>query len=224
MKKISLRAISGIVLTTALVATTSVPGFPDSRSHDAADDVVFQFIGQASVPLAPPTLAQAQYGYLTYINRLSENESIFNPGPQNETTALFTFYGDTAAERVTNNGPIRVIDRTGTMTIYLDTTPDGDFGNPDSFRDGVPLQTSELRLQFILDTLTGAFNVVSAHTITSSDDFQFGYHNFSLGKSGEKFKRIINGHVTAPGTSPAAHLAGFAVGELKIRRRREHDN
>jgi hypothetical protein len=27
------------------------------------------------------------------------------------------------AERVTNNGPIRIIDRLATMTIYLDTTP-----------------------------------------------------------------------------------------------------
>ncbi len=101
------------------------------------------------------------------------------------------------------------------MTIYLDTTPDGDFANPDSFRDGTPIQTSELRLQFVLDTLTGAFYVTSVHTITSSDFFNLGFDKFLHGKVEQKFRRTIVGHVTAPGTSPAAHLAGFAVGDLK---------
>lgn len=197
-------------------AAMSTPVFPQGKLSTAIGDVQFQFIGQAGIPSTPPpTFAQTQYGYLTYVNGVSEIQSIFNPGPQDQTTALFTFYSDTVAERITNNGPIRIIDRTGTMTIYLDTTPDGDFTNPDSFRDGVPIQTSELRLQFILDTITGAFYVTSYHTITSSELFNFGSDNLFLGKAGQKFRRTIIGHVTPPGTSPAAHLAGYAVGDLK---------
>lgn len=209
------RTVATIFCVAASLFATCVPVFPQGKLSEAIGDVQFQFIGQASLPGAPPTLAQTQYGYLTYVNGVSEAQSIFNPGPQNETTALFTFYADTTAERITNNGSIRIIDRTGTMTIYLDATPDGDFANPDSFRDGVPIQTSELRLQFILDTLTGAFHVASVHTITSSDSLNLGSGNSFLGKAGQKFRRTIIGHVTPPATSPAAHLAGYAVGELK---------
>ena len=216
MKKIFLRAFSGAALAAALVlATTSTPVFSQGRNSNAVGDVVFELVGQAGLPSAPPTLAQSQYGYLTYINGISGEEAIFNPGPQDETTALFTFYNDAVAERVINNGPIRIINRVGTTTIYLDTTPDGDFANPDSFRDGLPVQTSVFRLQFILDTATGAFTATLVNTVTSSNFFRLGNTNFILGKFGQKFRTTYIGHVTAPGSSPAAHLAGFAVGDLK---------
>jgi len=195
-----------------MVATMSIPVFPQSKNSNAVGDVIFELVGQASLPSAPPALAQSQYGYLTYVNGV---ESIFNPGPQNETTALFTFYNDTVAERVINNGPIRIINRVGTTTIYLDTTPDGNFANPDSFRDGLPVQTSVFKLQFILDTVTGAFTATLVSTVTSSGFFSLGDHNFILGKFGQKFRTTYIGHVTAPGSSPAAHLAGFAVSDLK---------
>jgi hypothetical protein len=207
-----IRTILATFLAAALVvATMSIPVFPQSKNSNAVGDVIFELVGQASLPSAPPALAQSQYGYLTYVNGV---ESIFNPGPQNETTALFTFYNDTVAERVINNGPIRIINRVGTSTIYLDTTPDGDFNNPDSFRDGLPVQTSVLRLQFILNTVTGTFTATLVNTVTSSGYFQFGNQNFLLGKFGQKFRTTYHGQVNQPGP-PAAHLAGFAVGDLK---------
>jgi hypothetical protein len=210
-----IRTVSATFLAAALlVGATSVPVFPQSKNSNAAGDVVFELIGQASNPLAPPTLAQSQYGYLTYVNGISGIEAIFNPGLQNETTALFTFYNDTVAERVINNGPLRIFNRIGTSTIYLDTTPDGDFNNPDSFRDGLPVQTSVFRLQSIFDTVTGTFTATLVNTITSGGFFQFGNHNFILGKFGQKFRTTIIGHANMPGP-PAAHLAGFAVGDLK---------
>lgn len=214
----TIRTVSATFCVAVFFLATCVPVFPQGRLSDAIGDVQFQFIGQASVSGPPPTLVQTQYGYLTYVNGVSETQSIFTPGPQqNQATALFTFYADTTAERITNNGSIRIIDRLGTMTIYLDTTPDGDFANPDTFRDGVAIQTSELRLQFILDTITGAFHVASVHTITSSDLFSLGSDNLFLGKAGQKFRRIIVGHVVnpPPTSSPAAHLAGYAIGDLK---------
>jgi hypothetical protein len=198
-----------------LLAAMSVPVFPQSKNSNAVGDLVFEFVGQASNPSFPSLFLLTQYGYLTYVNGVSGEEAIFNPGPQNETTALFTFFNDTVIERVIDNGPIRIINRVGTSTIYLDTTPDGNFANPDSFRDGVPIQTSVLRLQFILDTITGAFTATAVNTITSSGFFSHGKHNFILGKFGQKFRTTYIGHATAPGSSPAAHLAGFAVGDLK---------
>jgi hypothetical protein len=200
-----------VVLTFAAM---SPPVFPQGKLSTAMGDVVFELVGQASIPGAPPTLAQSQYGYLTYVNGISGEEPIFNPGPQNETTALFTFFNDSVAVRITNNGPIRIIDRVGTTTIYLDTAPNGDFANPNSFKDGVAVQTSELRIQFILDTITGAFTATFVNTITSSESFQLGSHNYVLGKAEQKFRTTVIGHVNTAGP-PAAHIAGFSVGDLK---------
>jgi hypothetical protein len=185
-----IRTLSATFLAAAIVvATLSVPVFPQSKNSNAVGDVVFELVGQAGLPSTPPpTLTQSQYGYLTYVNGMSGMQAIFNPGPQNETTALFTFFNDTVAERITDNGPIRIINRVGTSTIYLDTTPDGDFANPASFRDGLAVQTSVLRLQFIHNTVTGAFTTTLVNTITSSAFFQVGNQNFILGKFVQKFR------------------------------------
>jgi len=70
-----------------------------------------------------------QYGYLSLINGLGA-DLIFttaNPTLQNETTARFTFFTDAVTERVISNGRLRIVNRIGTTTIYLDETPDGDF-------------------------------------------------------------------------------------------------
>lgn len=46
----------------------------------------------------------------------------------NERTAFLTFYSHTMTQRVTNNSPMRMIDRVGQLGIYLDNAPNGDFG------------------------------------------------------------------------------------------------
>jgi hypothetical protein len=211
-----IRTFSATFLAAAImIATVSVPVFPQSKNSNAVGDVIFELVGQAGLPSSPPpTLIQSQYGYLTYINGISGTESIFGPGPQNETTALFTFYNDSVTERVIDNGPIRIFNRVGTTTIYLDTTPDGDFNNPNSFRDGLPVQTSVFRLQFIWNTATNSFTTTLVNTITSSGFFNLGNQNFILGKFGQKFRTTYLGQTNLPGP-PAAHFAGFAVGDLK---------
>jgi hypothetical protein len=206
-----LRATSTIFLAASfLLAGLSAPVFPQSKASTAVGDVQFEFVGQV---VNPSATASIQFGYLTFINGLSGNE-LFNAGPQTETTALFTFYNDTLTERVINNGSLRIINRVGTTTIYLDTTPDGDFASPDSFRDGVPVQTSELRHQVIIDTITGSFTTTFVNTITSSDYFRLGSQGLLLGRAGQKFRMTVFGHTNTPGP-PAAHIAGFAVGDLK---------
>lgn len=175
---------------TLLLTCLSAPVFPQGKTSNAVGDVQFELIGQVT---NPSTSTSLQFGYLTFINGISVIEPIFNAGPQNETSALFTFYNDTVTERVINNGPLRIINRVGTTTIYLDTTPDGDFANPDSFRDGIPVQTSELRHQVIIDTVAGTFTTTFVNTITSSDFFHLGNHNFFLGKFGKRSGQRLSG-------------------------------
>lgn len=207
-----LRVTSILFLTALLLlAGLSAPVFPQGKTSTAVGDVQFEFVGQVLNPTATTSI---QFGYLTFINGTSGVEPIFTAGPPSEATALFTFYNDTSTERVINNGALRIINRVGTTTIYLDTTPDGDFAIPDSFRDGVPVQTSEHRHQVIIDTITGGFTTTFVNTITSSEFFRLGSQSFLLGRAGEKFRMTVFGHTNTP-APPAAHIAGFAVGDLK---------
>ena len=122
----------------------------------------------------------------------------------------FTFYTEATTVNAVANGPLRIVDRTGTTTIYLASTP-GDFSNPDSFRSGTPVQVSTLRQQVIVDTSTGAFTVVNVNTITTATEFLSDGDEIHLGKTGQSFRTVLNGHLNAPGMLPTGWFGGYAV-------------
>src|SRR5262245_57141154 len=112
----------------AIVALVVLPTLVQSqdRASNQVGDVQFELVGQVT----NTTTTSIQYGYLTFINGITGVANIFNPGPQNESTALFTFYNDTLNERVINYGTIRFINRVGTTTIYLNPSPNPTFNCP----------------------------------------------------------------------------------------------
>ena len=96
----------------------------------------YEVVGQVLNPSAQQSL---QYGYLNFVRGLDRITTSAGAAVS-ESTALFTFFNDTVTERVINNGPIRVVDRTGTGAIYLGSG-NATFTNPDTFRAGTPVQT-----------------------------------------------------------------------------------
>jgi hypothetical protein len=169
-------------------------------------DLSLELVAQAiNSPAGVVPATSIQYGYLSYLRGLP----IFNSGPQNETTALFTFYTETLTTRVISNGPLRVITREGKVTIYRDPSANGNFSSPDSFRDGTPVLVAGLRQQGIVDTLTGAFTLVSLNTIISSSPFSTGSGELQLGTPGAKFRAVFNGHLNSLPTPPTGYLAGY---------------
>ena len=207
------RTVKTLTLTMVIsLAVMPASVFPQGRSiNNAVGDVQFELVGQATV--RPPSTAGHLFGYLTYINGISEEEPIFISDPQNETTALFTFYNIFPQQRVINNGPFRIVNRTGTSTIYLDTTPNGNFSDPDTFREGTPIQTSELTQQVVFNPSTGEFTATLVSTITSVSQFRLGDRTYTFGKVGERYRMTHFGHST---TLPA-YVAGFAVGPYLTR-------
>src|SRR5207245_5932844 len=117
-----------------------LPGFACGGSK-RPDDRADRFGTQYRLDLGP----------VGYISSLDGMAGIFAGSPQNETTALLTFYSDTTTLRVINNSPLRIVNREGTMTVYRHDQPNGDFGHPDSFRAGTPVMVTTLRHQVILD-------------------------------------------------------------------------
>jgi hypothetical protein len=152
--------------------------------------------------------SSAQYGYISFIDGIA---GIFAGSPQNETTALLTFYGDTRTLRVIDNGPLRIVNREGTMTVYLDEKPNGNFATPDSFRDGTPIMVATLRHQVVLDTVTSQFTTVFVNTITSSAGVTVGGRHYDLGKRGQMFRTTVSGRPSTSGPGQFV-IAGYTAG------------
>lgn len=190
-----------LALTCSLVAAQDDP----TLIRVAEDQNALEFVGQF---YNTPTTSQ-QFGYVSSITGLSP---IFSSStPQNETTALFTFVTDATTGRVISNGPLRIINRTGTTTIYLNNAP-SDFSNPASFSQGTPIQVSTYRQQVIANTLTNAFVTVHMNIITNAHPFTLNGITYLLGQKGKSFRTTYSGQSNAPGMAPSGWFAGYAVG------------
>lgn len=158
--------------------------------------------------------SSTQYGYISSIAGIP---GIFAGSPQNETTALLTFHNDTTTLRVINNGPLRIVNREGTMSVYFDEKPNGDFANPASFRDGTPVMVATLRHQVILDTVTNQFTTFFVNAITSSSVFTVAGRQYDFGKPGQTFRTTVSGRPSTSGPGQFV-IAGF-TSELDARPR-----
>jgi hypothetical protein len=149
-----------------------------------------EFVGQFQN--SPPGVTPAthiHYGYVSYIQGLSA----FTGTPQDETTALFTFFADAATLRVISNGPLRIITRVGKLTIYRDPATNGDFAKPDSFRDGAPVLVAGFRQEVVNNTVTSSFTTFHRNTIISTRPFSAVRRDVQLAVRGETFKTYFSG-------------------------------
>lgn len=159
--------------------------------------ILMEYVGQV-VNGTPTPASSNQFGNLQQVAGV-------------DPSLQFTFYTEAVTIKAVANGPLRIVDRTGTTTIYLASAP-GDFSNPDSFRSGTPIQVSTLRQQVIVDTSTGAFSVVNINTITSAKRFVSDGDEVHLGEVRHSFRTVLNGHLNAPGISPTGWFGGYALG------------
>jgi hypothetical protein len=186
-------------------------------SHDARGaagvrqirQLSLEFVGQfQNSPAGVTPATHTHYGYLAYVR----GASAFRGTPQNETTALFTFYAEAATLRVLVDGPLRIVTRAGKLTIYRDSTVDGDFGRPETFRDGTRVLVGEFRQQVVNNTVTGSFTTFHRVTITSTRAFQVGRARLQLGRAGQTFRIAFNGQGNMPGP-PSGFFGGYGTSE-----------
>jgi hypothetical protein len=174
------------------------------------DSLVFEFVGQVTnfgPTSSTPLGSSQQFGYLTVVRGIN---NVFTGSPHNEATAVLTFFNEATTIDSFSDGPLRIIDRDGTTTIYLNTAP-ASFANPDSFRSGIPVQTSTLHQQAIVDTLGGTFTAVFANTISSTRPFTINGTTFRFGQRGQTWRATITGQLNAT-PPPTGHFGGYAVG------------
>lgn len=222
------RMILALLLLTSITGIVSAqePWFPIPGQHEA----MFEFVGQVkNLPPAGPGLppTSIQYGYLSHIQSLTDDQIYLSGGPQNETNALFTFYNDSTTEKITNHGSLKIVIREGTTTIYYNPVGGGDLTtpNPDSFRQGTPVLTTKWRHQVIFDTnpspdptaplRTNLFFVTWWHTVTSSQVVDLGGNHALLGRVGSTFKQHLVGGVDFSG-KVNGKFAGYAESSLPV--------
>jgi len=200
-------------LTIATICLCSVAAFQSPLHaqeagliNTARGDIAFGLIGQVmNVPMTPNS---DQYGYLSFIDGIDQ---IFTATPHDEKTARFTFYTQARTTQVINNGKLRIVDRTGTTTIYLDDAPNGDFALPSTFADGTPILTMSLKQQVILDLVEGTFTTVNVNTVTSATMFVADEKRIRLADVGDQFRTFISGRGNDTGTPAGFVIAGYAV-------------
>jgi len=207
-RTLALAAALSLVPALSAAAALGQTGSRGLRSDQPTkvQDLSLELVGQ--VTNSPPGVSPAtsiQYGYVAYLRGLS----IFSGDTQNETTALFTFYTQTTTTRVIVNGPLKVISREGTMTIYRDPSANGSFSNPDTFRDGSPVLVAGLRQQVIVNTVTGSFTAINLDTIMSTNPFPSDNGQLQLGEPGRQFRTNLNGQLSSP--APSAYMAGYTL-------------
>jgi hypothetical protein len=193
-----------VVLSTAGAAEVPPTPIPAHQPPVPLGGVAFTVIGQ--VTNTPPDLS-VQYGYLPTITGLSD---LFSSPIEDETTAHFTFYNDTTTVAVRHNGPMTIIEREGTTTVYYNEVPHGNFADSNSFRDGQPILVMDLEQQVIVDTVTGAFSVVIGNNVTAANPFPNGERQSVLGRRHDNFRWALQGHLNAP-PPPNGYFAASIV-------------
>ncbi len=206
------RVILAIIVVAATVSIATAASEGDEKVWRDGDVI---FGDHGSGPVLSPTSA-IQYGYLSSIPELDGIFSTDVANAQNEATAFFTFFNTATTLRATVQGGLTVVTREGTMTIYLNSAPNGTFDVPESFADGTPVQVSNWQHQVILDSATGRFTVQFMNEITSVKRFQWKGESIQLGKVGKHFSINGSGLLRGPGLFD---LAAYAVlgGHEKLR-------
>ena len=207
-----MKSFANLVCLTASIIMLSVPCSTMAQDPGAPKlstpqgDIAFEIVGQ--VQNIPATPLSNQYGYLSAINGIG---NVFSSSTHNETTALFTFFTESHTDSVINNGKLRIVNRTGTTTIYLEEVPNGNFADPNTFRDGTPILEMSLKQQVILDLVENTFTTVNTNTVVLASAFQLGSDAFQLGKDRNQFRTSINGRANDTGTPAQFVIAGYVV-------------
>lgn len=192
-------------LTAVLVFTAPATASAQITIPITEQQVLYEVIGEFNN--SGP--ASQQYGYLSSVTGL--DNAFSSTTTKNETTALFTFVTNATTIQVVTHGPFRIVDRTGTTTIYLNNGP-SDFTNPATFSQGMPIQVSNYRQQVILNTLTNTFLTVHTNTVTDVETFTLNGVVYRLGQLGKSFRTNYSGQANTPGAVPSGWFAGTSTG------------
>jgi hypothetical protein len=201
-------AVRGALAAAVAAVVLAVPASAASPVV-VARNISLELVGQViNSPAGAVPATSTQFGFVSYLLGLP----VFKGEPQNETTALFTFAIDANTIRVISNGPLRVVTREGTFTVYRNPGADASFADPPTFRRGTPVLVAGFRQQVVIDTVAGTFSTRNLDRITATRPFPAGRRSLQLGVVGARFVTVLTGHNNMPGP-PSAYFAGYTFSQ-----------
>jgi len=175
--RFALTAISLLATLTILLSGTFAPAAPQIGTTPA-NHVVWQHVGRIYLN---PTNGQAVYaGYLVHINGIST--SLFN-GTPGVGTAYFTFHTDVLqlTPLPDSSDMSLYFVSAGTFSVYYNPSPNGNWGDPDTFSSGQLIATFER--QQSLYPVIGPIGFHSlSESLVSSQNFTFDGQRFNFNR------------------------------------------
>jgi hypothetical protein len=158
-----------------------------------------------------------QYGY---ISKIAGIDNVFNSDTvKNESTAMFTFSTYASNVQVVNNGPLRVVNRVGTTTIYYHPEGGANFAVPSSFEAGIPIQVSDYEQTVNLaPAVPFPFTTAHLNTITETDSFTLNGETLRLGNVHDAFRTHYMGTANTGTPPPSGYFVGYGLGVSREQR------
>jgi hypothetical protein len=166
--------IGGLVVSTLLLLGCFAP--LKAQEEIPAAQVVWQHVGRFYLK---PTTGKAVYaGYVVHINGLPN--PLFNGAPS-EATAYFAFSTDVISltPMPSNNDLSLYLVSAGTFSVYYNTSPAGDWSDPNTFSSGQLIATFARDESLFPDFTTLGFHSLS-EVLVSSQKFTFKGQTYNI--------------------------------------------
>jgi hypothetical protein len=196
-----------LLLCTAAIVTAGNENGDVVTLRISPNRTFMEIVGQNNVfPTTNPQHA-LQAGYVSHLAGI---DSIFSMSPKDETTAELTFVNDVLRTQVNAIGPVGIIQRDGTFTLYL-SSGSASFADLNTFASGTAVLTGTSHQQVVFNGNPGTFSAYTDVTVTASNAFGLGGNTYRLGRVGDTFRAFYFGDVTGMAV-PSALFGGYAVG------------
>lgn len=168
---------------TAIEYATAASAAPWQATLIPSSAVACYFVGRGYLN---PVNGQGEVvGYFTDINGVGASDALFN-GPPSENTAFFTFRTDVfSLAPLPSNGAFTLdLVSAGEFNIYFNSTPIGDWSNPDTFSGGKPFPGQAIAKfqrpeSLFLGTASIAKHILT-ETLVSGGAFTFNGHRYDF--------------------------------------------
>lgn len=207
-----------------LILTVGALGFIGlSQSVEPEDQLGIASKGETALEFISKADQQSesnavQYGYITHIFDVSESAVFTNPNNATEATARFTFSAALTLDTPRLAGNLIVHVATGTLSIYFNEAPAGNFNDPTSFSKGQLIATYSTRTLNILNVQApnqGIQTAVSDFEQLTANRFTFQGKQHQFGRPGLLLRSEMTGEGTRTSVDPLMSVT-FLAGQATI--------
>ena len=187
------RVLSPLVL--AGLGLGLVPLQPAAAVTTPHEQNWFELLGQ----VANVSSTLVNVGYVTHQFNVPDN-ALFTTSPHNESTAVLTYSRSAPLTAEFGTGSVFSVPSTGTLSVYYNPSPSGDFSNPATFSLGTKVAQFDSRFHTMQTTLPSGFTIHEAGSLsqTLAVPFVVNGTRVTLGKRGLTARITLDGGGSSP--------------------------